>query len=412
MNGLATFVKMLTGLVSIKVVAIVIGPVGIALLGQLNNFSTILLSISNGGINAGITKYVSEYSNSEKEYSDYISTGFKITAILSLAASLILICGAGYFSIKILRDIQYKNVFYVFGTTIMFYAFNSLLISIVNGFKEYKKYIIVNILGSVISLIFSTVLAINYGIFGALIAAVTFQSVVFFITLFILKNTLWLKWKVFAGKFNKMVAIKLGHFSFMALTTAITVPAGQLIVRNFITDFRSIGDAGLWEGLNRISLMYQTIITTSLGVYYLPKLAGLHTKQELKEEVFNVYKLIIPFSILTTITIFLFRNVIIRLLFTKEFMGMENLFFFQLIGDFLKLAGWVLGYILIAKAMSKIYILMECINFIIVTASGYFLVKSYGALGATISYTLCYFIYFIILLIVFRKTLFQNNVPG
>ena len=58
LNGLATVIKMITGLVSVKVVAAIIGPAGIALLGQLNNFSTILLSLSNGGINAGITKYV------------------------------------------------------------------------------------------------------------------------------------------------------------------------------------------------------------------------------------------------------------------------------------------------------------------------------------------------------------------
>jgi O-antigen/teichoic acid export membrane protein len=410
LNGLATFVKMLTGLVSVKVVATVIGPAGIALLGQLNNFSTILLSISNGGINAGVTKYISEHSNSKKDYSRYISTSFKITALLSIATSLTLIFGAGYFSRKILHDVQYKAVFYVFGATIMFYAFNSLLISIMNGFKEYKKYVIANILGSVVSLLFSALLALRYGVYGALIAAVTFQSVVFFLTLIILKNTLWLKWQIFTGKFRKSVAIKLGHYSFMALASAITIPAGQLMVRNFITRYRSISDAGLWEGMNRISLMYLTIVTTSLSVYYLPKLSELKTKSELKNEVTNVYKLIIPFSILTTVSIYLFRKLIIRILFTKDFSGMENLFAFQLIGDSLKLAGWVLGYLLIAKAMSKIYIVMECVNFLIITVLSFFLVKSYGALGATISYAVSYLVYLITLLFVFRKTLLYKKV--
>jgi len=65
LNAVATVIRMLTGFVSVKVVAAIIGPVGVALLGQLNNFTQILLSISNGGINAGITKYTAEYSGSE-----------------------------------------------------------------------------------------------------------------------------------------------------------------------------------------------------------------------------------------------------------------------------------------------------------------------------------------------------------
>jgi PST family polysaccharide transporter len=412
LNGVATIIRMLTGMVSVKVVAAVIGPTGIALLGQLNNFSTILLSISNGGINAGVTKYTSEFSGSRKDYTEFIGTGFRITAFLSFITSLTLIFGAGYFSGSILHDRQYKSVFYVFGATIMLYAFNALLISIMNGFKEYKKYVIANILGSVVSLLFSAVLAIEFGIIGALIAAVTYQSVVFFLTLLILKDTFWLKWKIFLSRFDKKAAIKLGHYSFMALTTAITIPVGQLMVRGFITADRSISDAGLWEGMNRISTMYQMVVTTSLSVYYLPKLAELKTRTALRNEIYKVYKLIIPFSIFASICIFFFRNLIIRILFTKDFSGMENLFAFQIIGDFLKLSGWVLGYLLIAKAMSRIYILMECINLIIIVISSYFLVNRFGALGATVSYAICYLIYLVTLILVFRKTLFYKKSAG
>lgn len=405
LNGLATIIRMLTGMISVKVVAAIIGPVGIALLGQLNSFSTILLSISNGGINAGITKYVSEYPTSKQIYTNYISTGFRITATLSFAASMILLFGARYFAEVILHDIHYASIFYVFGVTIMFYAFNSLLISIMNGFKEYKKYVIANMLGSIVSLIFSALLAIKFGIVGALIAAVTYQSVVFFLTIVILKDTLWLKWEIFIGKFNKTAAIKLSHYSLMALVTAITIPAGQIMVRNFITKYRTISDAGLWEGMNRISTMYLMVVTTSLGVYYLPKLSELKTKLELKKEIFDVYKLILPLSIIASIVIFVFRNLIIRVLFTKAFLGMESLFVFQLTGDFLKLAGWVLGYLLIAKAMTKTYILLECLNFLIVTFLSYFMVRKFGAIGATISYAFSYLVYLIILLTFFRKTL-------
>jgi PST family polysaccharide transporter len=137
LNAVSTVIKMLTGLVSVKVVAAIIGPAGIALLGQLNNFSTITLGVSSGGINAGMTKYVSEHSRSRKKYLLFLGTGFWVTIFFSILTSIALIAGAGYFSKIILLDEKYKFVF-IFLAVRSYYALNALLISVINGFKEYK----------------------------------------------------------------------------------------------------------------------------------------------------------------------------------------------------------------------------------------------------------------------------------
>ena len=409
LNAVATVIRMLTGFVSVKVVAAVIGPIGVALLGQLNNFTQILLSISNGGINAGITKYTSEYADSEKDYIFYLGTGFWITVVLSVITSIVLFIGAGYFSENILHDIQYRSVFYIFGGTILLYALNALLIAVINGFREYKKYVIANIIGSLVGMIFAVILSLRYGIYGALISTVTYQSIVFFITLLIVAKSIWFKWKSFLLKFNKKIAIQLGHYSLMAMVSAITVPAGQIIVRNFITANRSISDAGLWEGINRISAMYLMVITTSLGVYFLPKLSALKSNVEIRSEVITVYKLILPFMIISTFLIYVFRVLIIHILFTPAFNGMQNLFAFQLIGDILKIMGWVLGYLLLAKAMTRIYIIMEMVNFILLILISYFLVRSYGTVGATLAFAIVYLLYFIILYFLLRKLILDKN---
>jgi O-antigen/teichoic acid export membrane protein len=409
LNAVSTLIRMLTGLISVKIVAAVIGPVGIALLGQLNNFSVIIQSISNGGIIAGVTKYVSEYSNSRKRNVLFLGTSFWITVVFSIICSIVLIIWSEYFAKIILHDEKYKYVFHVFGGTVILYALNALLISVINGFKEYRRYVIASILGSIVGLCFSVVLSLWYGIPGALIALVTYQSVVFFLTLGMVAKTKWFKWKTFICRFRKGIAVKLGHYSLMALASALTIPAGQLIVRNFIAKNTALSDAGLWEGMNRISLMYLTIITTSLSVYYLPRLAELKSSRELRNEIFSVYKLILPFLALVTIFIYFFRGLIINILFTKEFTSMQYLFGFQLIGDFLKIAGWVLGYLLIAKAMTRIYIIMELVNFFILILVCFFLVKSYGAVGAPIGYAIVYLVYFLVLIIIFRKLLFTRN---
>ena len=61
----------------------------------------------------------------------------------------------------------------------------------------------------------------------------------------------------------------------MAITSALTVPVSHMIVRNYIGENLSWDDAGYWQGIWYISTMYLMVITTSLSVYYLPKLSEI-----------------------------------------------------------------------------------------------------------------------------------------
>jgi len=407
LNAVATLIKMLTGFVSVKVIAVIIGPPGVALLGQLNNFSTIFLTMSAGGINSGITRYTSQHRNSKKRYMAFLRTGFRITASLSMVSGLVLVFGATYFSRLILKDAQYKVVFVIFGFTVILYALNAFLVATINGFRAFKKYVTINILSSVVGLIFSIVLATNFGLYGALISAVTYQSVVFLVTLTLVTKMHWFKWRELFGRFSKSAALKLGHYSIMALASTVTVPVAQLFVRNHIVVSRSIHDAGIWEGMNRISAMYLTVITTSLSVYYLPKLSGLSDSRLIRKEIFTVYKFIIPLLFCISTVIFLFRNQVVHILFNHKFDGMQDFFAFQLAGDVMKMAAWTLAYLLLAKAMTKVFIFNEIFFSLSFVLLSLFFTNRYGAIGASMAYLTNYSMNFIFMLIVFRKLLFQ-----
>lgn len=120
LTAISTLVKMLTGLVSVKVVATIIGPSGIALLGQLNNFATIVMTMASGGINSGITKYVAEYKDSDDKVKDLLSTALRITVWCSLAVGLCMILLHRFLSILIMLSPEYGYVFIIFGFTIFY----------------------------------------------------------------------------------------------------------------------------------------------------------------------------------------------------------------------------------------------------------------------------------------------------
>lgn len=406
LNGISTVIRMITGLISAKVVAVHILTPGVALLGQLNNFVLILQSLSCGGIHNGVTKYIAQNSDDKTEYRKFLSTGVRITTIISSLCGLVLILGAGYFARTILKDIQYKAVFYIFGVTIILYALNALLLSIVNGFREFKKYVTINITSSIAGFVFAVVLTISFDVFGSLVALVTYQSVVFVITLILISRSPWFKWDLFFGKFSKDAAIKLSKYSLMALVSALAIPFSQLTVRNFLIN-NSLHEAGLWSGMTNISNMYLLVITTSLSVYYLPKLSGLKSDNEIRQEVGAVYKLLIPFLLIASTLIYLLRRIIISILFTDEFLPMEELFGFQMIGDILKMSTWVLGYILVAKAMAFTYVIVEIISCSLFVMFSWIFINSFGTIGATMGYAAAFLCQLLIMIFIFRKLLFR-----
>jgi PST family polysaccharide transporter len=62
---------------------------------------------------------------------------------------------------------------------------------------------------------------------------------------------------------------------------------------------------------------------------------------------------------------------------------MKPLFTFQLLGDFFKIGSWLLGYLMIAKAMAKAFIATEIIFAASYVVLSYYFMDHYGIIGAT-----------------------------
>jgi PST family polysaccharide transporter len=405
-TSISTLVKMIAGFISIKVVAVLIGPAGVALVGQLKNFAAIIMAIATGGITTGVTKYIAQYKGDSVLVKNYVGTAVKITLVFSAACGLFLILGAPVLSVKILLDTKYYFVFIVFGVTLIFYTANTLLLAIINGYKQFTLYVKISIVSSIVGLGVSLLLVIPFGVSGALLNAVTSQSLVFACALVIVKKTklscisknyIW-------NRFDKVKARQLFRFAFMSLISAFTVPISQLVIRSYIVDRFSIQVAGRWEGLNQLSGMYLMIITSSFSVYYLPKLSELTHRADIKREIKNAYKVIIPCLLVGLTGVYFGRFIIIRVLFSPEFYEMSGLFFWRLVGDFLKIASWLIAFLMHAKAMMKLFITTEILFNTLYVGLVFILSKWIGLAGVVLGYAVNYGVYLgMVWILVYQK---------
>ncbi|RYZ25813.1 MAG: O-antigen translocase, partial [Chitinophagaceae bacterium] len=351
-------VTFLSGFIVIKVVSVKIGPEGIAFVGQFQNTTTILTMLSTAAIAGGVVKYLAQFRENENEANKIIGTAFVLAFACAMALSIGIMAFSYQFSSATFKSTDYWLVYFLFGLCLTAVSLNTIFLAVLNGLKEIKKFTIVNICSSLIALCCTLLGAFFFGLIGVLLASTITAVVIFFINISVFFK-LGIKWRPTIKRFDRNTARMFSAFSLMAAVSGFVIPAVQIFVRNKIIHDFSVTDAGYWQAVTKISDYYLGFITTVLAVYYMPKLSELQGKAELRKEIIQGYKIILPTVGAIAFLIWLFRGLIIQLLFTEAFVSMKPLFLFQLVGDFFKIGSWLLGYLMIAKAMTKTFLITE-----------------------------------------------------
>lgn len=402
-SALATIIRLANGFVSMKIVAVLVGPIGVALIGQFGNFNSIVMVLALGGVSSGVIKYTSQYKDDSEELRKVWRTVTWVSLTLSIPVIIVLLSFHNWLAQEFLHDVKYGSILVIFAFSLGFYVANSLLLNILNGLHEIKRFNLLNTLNSTLGLLVTIGLVYQYKVYGALLAMVISQSITFFIIAFFVRKQAWFKLNNFFGKFDKYYFNKLLGFTAMSLTSMCVIPTSQMFVRGYLADHTSWNVAGCWQGMQKISDAYLMIVYTALGTYFLPKLANLQDKNQISKEINNGYKLIMPFVICSAIIIYFMRDFVIHLLFAKSFGAMRDMFFWQLIGDCFKLASWILAYLMLARAKTKLFMLTEIIFGISFLLLSYLFINLIGANGAVMAFALNYMIYFVIFVVLYKK---------
>ncbi len=381
------------------------GVIGMALTGQLSNFMTVCQVLASGGISSGVIKYVAEYNEDLVKRNKVEINSFIIIFVCSIVVSLSILLGINHWSVYIFGKIIYKDILVITAFTVPMYSINLYLISLVNGLKLYPKLVKINIINSLIGLTISLILIYYEKLWGALVATVSFQGLPLLYTFYMVFNekTISIR-EYFSLKIDKEYIKKLLGYTLISFSTTLAIPISYFIIRKLVVSELNLFEAGIWDGMTKISLGLITLINTSLTAYYLPKLSELKSNGEIKKEILKTGggTLLITFAI--CLITYIFRDHCIELLFTKDFFKMREIFFFELTGDFFRLSGWLFSCYLFAKARTLEMMVIETFfTIILFVCLSYLLIPLYGIKGICIGYLINYFFYFLFMLFyVFR----------
>ena len=406
--------KIIAGILTSKAIAVFIGAEGLALIGNLRNFVGSFQTIATLGFYKGVVKYVSEFKEDTVKLGQTLSTvyyaGFVSTIIVSFFC---------YFNAEWINDVifptynNYAHVIRIFAIVLPFYALNMFSFSIMNGFSKYKILIIINIIGQILSVSVALLLIYQNKIEGALISVVIAESLIFLITLVGITNRKSLVSYLKASDVSFTILKKLSPYTLMALFTSVFLPLVAIAIRSYIIENIGYKDAGFWEAMTRISSYYLMLVSSLIALYLLPRFSEINDTKEFKKEVLSFYKTIIPVLAGGLFLIYLLKHYIVIGVFSKEFEPVEELFLFQLLGDFVKILSIVIAYQFLAKKMFWHYILTEAFLIIILyTTSVYFIDLFDDVEGAVVAHFVSYIMYYGIILLIFGSSLFGIDAGG
>jgi O-antigen/teichoic acid export membrane protein len=399
--------KIIAGILITKFIAVHIGPQGMALIGNLRNFLSAIQSIAISGLYNGVVKFISQVKTNTLELTKTLSTVFYFGFFSSM-----LIAFLGYYNAEFINDLifstnyNYKYVVETLAIVLPFYALNMFAFSIMNGFSKYKILLIINIISQVLGLLVTLLLIWQENIDGALVAVVITPALNLLITVvgIAFRQNLMSSLKITDISF--LILNKLSPYMIMALVSAIALPIVMIIIRNYLISEIGIKAAGYWTAMTRVSDYYLMFINSLMTLYILPRFAEITTRRAFRKEVFSFYKTIMPIFVGLLIVIYFSRSLLINVLFTEDFRAVEDLFGYQLLGDFVRVLSMVIAYQLLAKKMFVHFIVLEVFLFVIMYFSSVYLIDIFGLKGAVMGHCLSYFMHFGIILLIFGSSLF------
>ena len=386
--------------------SLILGVSGLGIISQLLNFQTFAIFIVSVGIPLGFTKYISESKDDDKHLTNIIFlNSLRILTISSVIFAIIISILSKYISDFLFNDVNFYYFILILALFIPFSAFSGFLEAYLKGLRDISLLTKLLISAAVTGTFFTLIFLFLFGLNGAVIGSLSnslISTVIYFVVM--KKKLLIPKLKIFT-RFTREIIDNIIKIGFASLIAGAFAQLILLLIRTITIDHMGVYGNGIFQSVLTISLNYFGFIFISLSSYSFPKVASLKLNSEIVEEINTNFRYIIFLMIPLVAIVFVFRELVIALLFSRDFSSAEPLYKFQFFGDLFKAFSWVLGLWLLPKLKIILWLSLDVIlytNFILIYIC---LLKFYsnGLDSLAISYLLSNFIHFIINLIASRK---------
>lgn len=384
---------MILSFFSIKVTSVYLGPAGIGTLGQLNYFMSLTQGILAAGLQVGLVKRTAELSGDSAGRSRVISTILRLLLIVGIPAAIVIALTSRWLAAQLFHDEALRPVILVVAMALVFTLMVAVIVGCAMGAQDYRASTTINMSTGVVSLLLVFLLCPQFGVVGGLLALALLPPFTLLIAWLLARNRAWWPKQPFSHGFSSVEGRAAFAYVPMAIVNTVGMPLLQLLIRDGVAAHSGMAGVGLLQGVMRLSDMYMGIVGSAFVMYFFPRFSELRVVSELAREIKKGLMTIVPAAALVGLIIYLLRDVIIHLIFTKEFVPMRDLFAWQMVGNTLSLTGQLFANLLLSKISALAMAGLATITMLVWWLVSTVLVSANGAVGATQAYAATYALY-------------------
>jgi len=390
-------INIIISIIRSKFIAVLLGPIGIGISGMLTATTGIISGLTNFGLGTSAIRDIS--SAHETGNSMRLAIVAKVlkklvwfTGTLGFLTTLVLSPFLSYISFG---NWDYTLAFMILSITMLLGQLNVEQLVMLQGRRKLAFLAKANVIGGIVGLFTTIPLYYVWGINGIVPALLISSFVALIISMYFnkkdkIEDIAVTKIRTFAeGK----LMLKMG---FMISMSGFITLGCSYIVRLYISNNGGIVDVGYFNAGFTIINTYVGIVFTAMGTDYYPRLSSAANNIEQRNKLIN-HQAEIALLILgpVIITFIIFMKLIIGILYTNQFLSINDMLVWAAFGMLFKAVSWAIAFLFLAKGTGKLFFWNELIANIYLVLFNVIGYKYWGLTGLGFSFMLVYFIYMI-----------------
>ena len=398
--GSANMLEYLVSLLRVKIVAILLGPAGIGLIGLYASVTSLLGTATGLGItSSGVREVAQAYSKDDQEEAARIVRILRrVCWCTGLAGWLVAIALAQTLSELLFESGEHAWAIGLLGSILLLSSISSGQKSILQGQRRIGD--IARI--SVISMLLNTLITVGLyywlreqGIVPVLVAtAAVSLAVSFWFSRRISIAPLKISWQETLTRAKGLAGLGSAFMISALLTAGVDMATRSLITRDY-----GIEAAGLYQASWALSGLFAGFVISAMGTDFYPRLTAAiqdhATARQLVNEQTEIGMLLALPGLLGTLA---FAPLVMSVFYSDSFLPAAELLPWFLLGVFGKVLSFPLGFIQLAMGAGRWFIITEVTTITLQMFMIFWMVPRFGIIGAAYAFALTYFFYTLLML--------------
>lgn len=397
--------QILIQIIKSKFVAVLLGPAGVGIMGLYQSGLQLIQQISSMGLSQSAVRDVSEAngSNDLHRIAKTVTVVRKLVWVTGILGLILVACFSPLLSKTSFGNYDYTIPFIILSVTLLLDQLSAGQKVILQGMRRLKDLAKCSAFGVTFGLITSVPLYYWLGIEGIVPTLILNSLCSLLLSWFYSRKIKVEKVKVTPKQTleqGKLMLVMGVSMSISGILSTIVAYA----IRGYIQANGGVEQVGLYQAGFVIMTTYVGMVMNAIATDYYPRLAAINKDNQKCREAVSQQGEIGVMILAPMLTICLvFMPFVLKILYSDKFLAANEYISWACLGMMLRLASWVISYLFVAKAESKLFMINELsanLYYFVFSLIGY---KTLGLAGLGIAFALEYIVYFIQCYLIARK---------